>query len=157
MNDQQFLIEDPELDAVALEFLAAQASAGQALEAEGAGDRFDRFTGRMADALVRLARLLGVGSGFFVSATGQVRVMGVEQASIDGVLRGRVVSLPAHARPALDGLARVTAPHGLAPGHVGQAPVARRVCCAGFSSRGTLRAGRRRRPHPHDPGASAGR
>lgn len=104
MADKCFIIEDPKLDAVAMEFLVAAAQAGRAAELEGFGTRFDHWTARMGHAYVRVARMLDVLPGFFFSGDGRLGLMTLEQVQLAGGQSRRVITLPAEAAPARVGL-----------------------------------------------------
>lgn len=112
MGDKCFIIQDPELDVVALEFLAAGAQATKSLELDGVGERFDRWTARMGDAYVRLARMLGVLPALFFSVDGSVRLMAIEQVRLASGESRRVITLPAEAAAGLAGLEPLAARSG---------------------------------------------
>lgn len=109
MIDKCFIVEDPELEAVAVEYIVARARARQAGRSEGVGERFDRFTSRMGDAYVRLARMLGVLPAIFFSAGGKVSLLRIERITLDDGERRCIVALPIDAPCIAHGLAPLVA------------------------------------------------
>lgn len=109
MIDKCFIVEDPALEAVAVEYIVARARAKQACRSDGVGERFDRFTSRMGDAHARLARMLGVLPGIFFSPAGQVSLLRIERITLDDGRRRCMVALPSDATCIARGLAPLPA------------------------------------------------